>query len=111
MSLLDADADYLTLVNTFTVEPEKADQLLAALSTATKTAFIGKPGFISANLHISLDGKHVANYAQWRSKDNMAAAMQDPAVQAGIREASSLAIGFAPVLYRLADTHTAEAAA
>ena len=108
MTILDATAGHLTLINTFTVEPENADDLLAALSRATKTAFTGKLGFISANLHVSLDGKHVANYAQWSTRDDMAAAMQDPAVQAGMREAVSLATAFNPVLYRLAETHTAE---
>jgi heme-degrading monooxygenase HmoA len=27
------------------------------------------PGFVSANIHRSLDGKKVVNYAQWESKE------------------------------------------
>jgi len=38
------------------------------LSEATKHSMRQRPGFVSANLHISQDKRHVANYAQWRTQ-------------------------------------------
>jgi len=55
------------LINTFTVEPDRADDLLAILSRATEEATRHMPGFVSANLHVSRDKRHIANYAQWQS--------------------------------------------
>jgi quinol monooxygenase YgiN len=54
MTVLDASAGYLTLINTFVVEPKRAEELLALLSKATH-AIRRMPGFVSANLHVSSD--------------------------------------------------------
>ncbi len=34
-------------------------------------------GFISANIHRSVDGTRVVNYAQWRTKEDFEAAKKD----------------------------------
>ena len=60
MVTLDPNAGYLVLINTFEVQPERADELLEVLSEATEHGMRQRPGFISANLHVSLDRKHVA---------------------------------------------------
>ena len=54
----------IALINTFTVAPERADELLAVLQKATDEVMRHVPGFVSANFHRSLDGRYVANYAQ-----------------------------------------------
>ncbi len=36
------------------------------------------PGFISANLHVSADRRHIANYAQWRSRADYDAMLKNP---------------------------------
>ena len=59
------------------------------------------PGFVSANLHVSLDGKRVVNYAQWRSKDEFEAAMKNPQFQAHMKDVEELVESFDPVLYEL----------
>ena len=108
MSVLDPSAGYFILINTFTVEPEKAQALLASLSKATEDVFAPAPGFISANLHISDDRRHVANYAQWRSKKDYEQAGKNPAVQSHMREAAKLVSSFKPVFYDLVKVHVAE---
>lgn len=40
------------------------------MSHVTNDQKLLKPGFTSANLHISLDKTRVVNYAQWRSKED-----------------------------------------
>ncbi len=108
MTTFDPSARRLNLINTFTVEPEKAHALLTNLSNATKNVFRHTPGFVSASLHLSDDRRHVANYAQWRSKNDYAEARNDPEVQSHMRDAAALASSFEPISYDLIEVHTAE---
>ncbi len=100
-STLDLKDCYLTFINTFTVEPDKADCLLEDLKNATEKLFRHQPGFISANLHMSRDRRKVVNYAQWRSKEDYVAMSQLPDVQSHMKQAAALANGFDPVDYDL----------
>jgi heme-degrading monooxygenase HmoA len=70
MITIDKDNKLVTLINIFTVEPAKQQQLVDLLIHATETSMRHLPGFISANIHRSLDGTKVANYAQWRSVED-----------------------------------------
>ena len=56
-----------TLINVFTVKPERQQELLDVLTEATEEVIKHLPGFISANFHKSVDGVRVANYAQWEN--------------------------------------------
>lgn len=107
MTTLDPRSGYLVLINTFTVQPERADELLAVLSRATEEGMLGRPGFVSANLHISADRRHVANYAQWRSQEDLDEMMRDPNAQVHMREAAGIADAFDPIYYTLVEAHDA----
>ena len=101
MSVLDSDDDYYTLINTFTVDPDDAERLLDLLTRATEEVLRHQAGFVSANLHVSYDGRHVANYAQWRSREDYNASMKDPAVQKHLKDAAAAASSFDPIFYQL----------
>ena len=58
-----------TMINVFTVEPEKQQQLIELWLKEGKQ-FEALPGFVSAALHRSLDGKRVINYAQWQRAED-----------------------------------------
>lgn len=107
MTTLDPAAGHLTLINTFTVAPDRADELLAILSKASEEIIRFMPGFISANLHVSRDRFYIANYAQWRSQEDMSAMLADPASQVHLREAAAVAQSFSPIVYDLRETHAA----
>lgn len=107
MTKLDPSAGHLTLINTFEVEPDRAAELLAVLSRATEDTVRFAPGFISANLHVGRDNRHVANYAQWRSQADMDAMLADPAAQVHMREAAAIAKSFNPIVYDLRAVHEA----
>jgi Antibiotic biosynthesis monooxygenase len=47
--------------------PDSQQQLIDLLDEATNQVIRHRPGFISANIHASLDGTRVVNHAQWRS--------------------------------------------
>ena len=68
-STIRAGAGIFTLINVFSVAPDQQQELANVLIEATEQTIRHLPGFISANIHTSLDGRHVVNYAQWRSRD------------------------------------------
>jgi quinol monooxygenase YgiN len=104
---VDTDGEQVTLVNVFTVAPERQAELVEALDRATAAVFVGDPGFVSANLHASLDGTRVINYAQWASQEAYDAALARPEVREHIGEAASLALGYDPTLVRVRAVHHA----
>ncbi len=95
----------VTLINTFFVEPEAADRLIAVLDEATEGVMRRMPGFLSANIHKSLDGTRVVNYAQWRSKEDFEAMRASPEAKPHMQKAAELAERFEPTLYRVVSVH------
>lgn len=100
-TMLDPEAGLVTIINTYVVEPERADELIAFLVEATLSTLRHVPGFLSANLHVALDRTLVVNYAQWRSREALAAVRENPKVVALMQEQLRIAKSFAPVLYEL----------
>ncbi len=98
--------EQVALVNVFTVEPERQDELIAALERATTSVFATVPGFISANLHASLDGTRVVNYAQWASRSAYEAAMQREDVREHVIGAAALVTSFDPTLVQVRAVHS-----
>src|SRR3569833_1922708 len=91
----------VTLINVFTVEPARHEALLAALDRATREVFASVPGFLSANLHSSLDGTRIVNYAQWSSARLYREALRRPEVREHLGESAGLAESFDPTLTRV----------
>lgn len=106
MSTISKDNKIVTLINVFTVEPAKQQRLVDLLVHATDTTMRHLPGFVSANIHRSLDGTRVANYAQWRSVEDFQAMQKNPAAIPHMQEAAGLA-KFEAGLYEVADTQSA----
>jgi hypothetical protein len=98
------DQELATLINVFTVAPASQQQLVELLVAATQEVMQHQPGFISANIHASLDGTKVVNYAQWRSPADFEAMLADPAAQEHMGPAYELAT-VEPNLYRVASVH------
>ncbi|RYH64982.1 MAG: antibiotic biosynthesis monooxygenase [Alcaligenaceae bacterium] len=105
---LDPTDGYVVLINTFAVEPARAEELLNVLSRATAGGMSQMEGFVSANLHISNDRHYVTNYAQWRSQADLDAMMKNPAAHVHMREAAAIAKSFTPIYYELRESHGKE---
>jgi quinol monooxygenase YgiN len=101
MTTITTANDVVTLINVFTIEPQQQQRLVDVLVTATETVIGKQPGFVSANIHKSLDGTRVANYAQWRSREDFEAMLANPAAAAHMREAATIAT-FDAHLYEVA---------
>ena len=91
----------LTLINTYTVKSERAEELIEFLTRATQETLRYVPGFISASLHLSFDRTKVVNYAQWVDVEATAAARQDPKVADLMRQQMQIAESFNPLPFNL----------
>lgn len=101
MTSLDPDAGFIAVINTLAVEPDQADALVSWISNTTEQTMRHFPGFVSANIHVSLDRCHVVNYAQWRSRSDLDAMLANPKAQAHLTEVTTIAKSFESVHYEL----------
>jgi quinol monooxygenase YgiN len=99
----DPHSKPVTLINVFTVAPQNQQRLIELLTRATETSVRHAPGFISANLHRSIDGTKVTMVAQWRSAEDYQAMRNDPAPLPFLQEALTIAT-FDPGMYEVAQT-------
>jgi hypothetical protein len=63
MSIIRANEGIITQINLFTCEAENQQPLVDVLVESARSV-CHMPGWLSANIHRSLDGKRVVNYAQ-----------------------------------------------
>jgi heme-degrading monooxygenase HmoA len=94
----------ITLINVYSCVPERQAELVALLQAMTEEVTRHLPGFASASVHRGLDGRHVANYAQWESEAAWRAMVRHPKVQGRMAQIVAIAT-FQPHLYELASTH------
>ena len=98
-----AEDGTFTQVVEFEVEPANQEALLAAIVAEVERWVRRRPGFVSSTFHASHDGRHVLNYAQWRSEADQRAFEEDPERErlgAAIRAAGALG-GPRAVSYRV----------
>jgi quinol monooxygenase YgiN len=100
-TVLDPEARHVTIINTYVVESERADELFEFLVEATRSTIRHLPGFLSANLHVAIDRTLVMNYAQWQSREAIAAARENRQVVTLMQAQLRIAKSFAPALYDL----------
>lgn len=107
MTTIESNRNILTLINVFTVAPEKQRELVALLVDATQKTMQHLPGFISANIHRSLDGTRVVNYAQWESMADFEAMRKNPEAMPHMQAAAALA-QFDPIVCEVSDALSAD---
>jgi quinol monooxygenase YgiN len=108
MNTLSPQAKPVTLINVFTVDPQNQQRLIELLSRATEVSVRHAPGFITANLHRSIDGSKVTMVAQWRSAEEYQAMRNDPAPLPFLQEALTMAT-FEPGMYEVVQTFSPDA--
>jgi hypothetical protein len=104
---ITAGADVITLINVFTCPEVRQNELVAALDRATRELFVNLEGFISANLHASLDQTRVVNYAQWRRVEDLDRALARRDVREHLDEIMAIAESADPRLFRVRAVHHA----
>jgi heme-degrading monooxygenase HmoA len=90
----------LTVINIFTVEPENQERLINVLIEADQLIKM-LPGYISTNVHRSLDGTKVTNYTQWENAEALDAMLHNPAARTHLQELYQLAVKVEPTRYEV----------
>lgn len=105
MTTITEHSPHTTLINVFTVTPDKSAELAALLTAATDEVMQHVPGFISANIHVSTDGTRVVNYAQWESPSAYQTIFDNPEAREHMGKAAALAESFDPHIYVVESVH------
>ncbi|QIE55468.1 antibiotic biosynthesis monooxygenase [Pikeienuella piscinae] len=98
------DRDVQTVITTFEVTPGTCDDLLDELREAVANHIRHQRGFVAAALHVNDARTRVANYSQWRTREDFMAMLRGPDMRARHRRLHDLCRGFEPVMYEIADT-------
>jgi quinol monooxygenase YgiN len=101
LTTLDPSAGYITTMNTYTVVPERVEEVLEYLVRSAAETVRYVPGFVSMNFHVSLDRIQIVNYSQWKSREAMAAARENPKIVALMSETTKIAGSSKPIPYEL----------
>ena len=107
LTTLDPDAGYVTTMNTYTVAPERTEEVLDYLVRSATETVRYVPGFVSMNFHVSLDRTQIVNYGQWKSREAMVAARENPKIVALMSETARIAGSSKPIPYELRQSVTA----
>ncbi|MEV6946734.1 antibiotic biosynthesis monooxygenase family protein [Streptomyces sp. NPDC051172] len=102
---IDSTRPVTTLVNVFTVSPDRRTELIGLLARATEETMKHQPGFICANFHALQDGERVINYAQWESEEHYRAMLTNPEARVHMDQAATIATDVQPRLFRVRSTH------
>ena len=68
MPIIEADDGTIVHINVFTCAPENQQALVDSLTDAVNAART-VPGWLSASIHRSFDGRQVTNYVQFASHE------------------------------------------
>ncbi|WP_243788489.1 antibiotic biosynthesis monooxygenase [Saccharopolyspora gloriosae] len=107
-STIQPNAPLATLINVFTVRPERQQELVDLLNQASEEVMITLPGFVSASIHASTDGTKVVNYAQWSDAEAFQAMLANPVAQPHMNAAAEVAESFDPHLYTVEAVHSVD---
>ncbi|MEL6912503.1 MAG: antibiotic biosynthesis monooxygenase family protein [Cyanobacteria bacterium J06598_4] len=75
------DNSLITVIIIFRVKPEQQQDLIGVIKEFLETVKT-QPGFVAANLHRSIDGVKVVNYAQWADLEAFQAFRGNSEIQA-----------------------------
>ncbi|WP_305969936.1 MULTISPECIES: antibiotic biosynthesis monooxygenase family protein [unclassified Mameliella] len=105
MPNISVTSDAQTVITTFETSPGQCQDLLDALQAAYAEFISKQPGFIAAGLHVNDAQTRIANYSQWKSRDDFLAMLRSPEMRARNKELNGLCRSFEPVLYEVAATY------
>jgi quinol monooxygenase YgiN len=108
LTTLDPGIGYITTMNTYTVAPERVEEVLEYLVRSATETVRYVPGFVSMNFHVSLDRTQIVNYGQWKSREAMAAARENPNIVALMSETAKIAGSSKPVPYEFRQSVAAD---
>ncbi len=104
MPLIRTDNSYQTVITTFEMTPGTCQDLLDELTSAYEEFISKQPGFIAAGLHVNDAQTRIANYSQWKRREDFQAMLRSEEMRKRNRRINELCKGFEPVMYEVAGT-------
>ncbi|MCG7493368.1 antibiotic biosynthesis monooxygenase family protein [Thalassobius sp. Cn5-15] len=105
MPKITTNKDFQTVITTFEMTPGTCQDLMDALQDAYDSFISKQPGFIAAGLHVNDAQTRIANYSQWRRREDFQAMLRSDEMRARNRRIAELCKGFEPVMYDVARTY------
>ncbi len=90
-----------TVITTFEMTPGTAQDLMDELKDAYQNFIRHQPGFVGAGLHMNDAQTRIANYSQWRQREDFLAMLRTPEMRERNRRFASLCSRFEPVMYEV----------
>lgn len=104
MPQISADTDCQTVITTFEMTPGTCFDLLEELKDAYDSFIRHQPGFIGAGLHVNDAQTRIANYSQWRKREDFLSMLRSEEMRERNRRISALCKSFEPVMYDVAES-------
>ncbi len=104
MPKIDREATLQTVITTFETSPGACEDLMELLQQAYESFVRHQPGFVSAALHVNDAQTRVANYSQWRRREDFLAMLRSSEMRRRNREITALCRSFEPVMYDVVAT-------
>ncbi len=105
MLTISKDTSHQTVITTFEVTPGTCQDLLDELVQACGDFISKQPGFVGAAIHVNDAQTRVANYSQWRAREDFQAMLRSDEMRVRNRRINDLCKGFAPVMYDVVNAY------
>jgi len=104
MPEISSDSDCQTVITTFEMTPGTCFDLLDEFKDAYQNFIQHQPGFIGAGLHVNDAQTRIANYSQWRRREDFLAMLRTEEMRERNRRIHALCKSFEPVMYDVAES-------
>ena len=104
MPSISRETQSQTVITTFEMTPGTCHDLLDLLRVAYAEFISLQPGFLGAALHVNDAQTRIANYSQWRQREDFLAMLRSDEMRRRNREIAALCRSFEPVMYEVAET-------
>lgn len=102
MPQIDAENSHQTVITTYEMTPGTCQDLLDELRDAFEQFVSRQPGFVAAALHVNDAQTRIANYSQWRRREDFQAMLRSDEMRKRNRRINDLCKTFEPVMYEVA---------
>lgn len=101
MPSIDPATPCQTVITTFECSPGTCADLMERLQSAYSDFISHRSGFLSAALHVNDAQTRIANYSQWRRREDFQDMLRSDEMRKRNREIARLCTRFEPVMYEV----------
>ncbi|PRY23801.1 antibiotic biosynthesis monooxygenase [Aliiruegeria haliotis] len=94
-----------TVITTFEMTPGTCQDLMEELVDAYENFISRQPGFVGAGLHVNDAQTRIANYSQWKRREDFQAMLRSPEMRERTRRFNALCRSFEPVMYDVVEAY------